>query len=572
MAATTPKVSSYLKKNAFLLLFTAQVLGFMTLIAFWLFPPIKWLWLGVGFCLSLFSGVLYINCKPSSLTASTDTLSDLVDLFSNIDEGRSDLFVNEKEIRNPQVRNIQQNYIRFLNHIRDMIDQIRKIGIDIAVDSTTIAATIQNTNDKTGRQKELSQIVFSSSSEASQAIAEVSQNTQYVAEKTNGNLGMAKRSYQELEDVTDKIQLIHSTVTEFNTTVASLSQSSETILNQVQAINEISEQTNLLSLNATIEAARAAEHGKGFAVVAEEVRDLSHRIKPATEDITRQINTMIDIVKKTQQETAQILGYSTDTNTVVGEATDNFKSLITDFEETDDQLMKIASAIEELSTNNGEINQHVGDINELSQDIAADMDQSDQSMRMLRPATEKMLELVSVFKTGDGVFNRLIRDADRYRNLYQDRIQKMSSQGVNVFDTNLKKIPNTDPQKYDSEFTQAFIEQMIPLYEQGLQEIENTIYVLAINKQGYLGGHHKSVSHPMTGDPEVDLLKSRHQRIFFTSDTEQRRCTHTKPLLMQTYMRDTGEILNDLSMPIFIDDKHWGSLIIGFDPKVMFRD
>jgi hypothetical protein len=38
----------------------------------------------------------------------------------------------------------------------------------------------------------------------------------------------------------------------------------------------------------------------------------------------------------------------------------------------------------------------------------------------------------------------------------------------------------------------------------------------------------------------------------------------------KTYMRDTGQILNDLSMPIYIDGKHWGAMIIGFDPKVMF--
>ena len=41
-------------------------------------------------------------------------------------------------------------------------------------------------------------------------------------------------------------------------------------------------------------------------------------------------------------------------------------------------------------------------------------------------------------------------------------------------------------------------------------------------------------------------------------------------MLMKTSMRDTGQILNDLSMPIYVDGKHWGAMIIGFDPKVMF--
>ncbi len=499
------------------------------------------------------------------------TTTQLLDLFSNIEEGNADLSIQKKEFTDPSAQKIQNNYIAFLKNIKELIDQIRQIGIDIAIDSTTIAATITNTTDKTGQQKKLSDIVFNSSNEASQAIAQVSKNTQYVSEKTTGNLDMAKQSYQELEDVTQKIKLIHDTVVSFNKTVVELGKSSEKILTNVNAINDISEQTNLLSLNATIEAARAAEHGKGFAVVAEEVRDLSHRIKPATEDISQQINTMISIVKKTQTETAEILDYSVNTNDVVNQATDNFKSLITDFEDTDEQLMKIASAIDELSTNNSEITNKVGSINDLSQHIADDMDRSDESMHVLRPATEKMLEMVSGFKTGDGVFNQLIENANEIRQIYENKIQEFFDQGINVFDTDLIEVPNTNPQKYTCDFTQVFLDQMTPLYDQGLKQIDNSIYILAMDRQGYLGAHHASVSQPLTGNPDIDLLKSRHMRIFFGNETEQRRCTHTKPMLLQTYMRDTGEILNDLSMPLYVDGKHWGGLIIGFDPKVMFK-
>ncbi len=50
------------------------------------------------------------------------------------------------------------------------------------------------------------------------------------------------------------------------------------------------------------------------------------------------------------------------------------------------------------------------------------------------------------------------------------------------------------------------------------------------------------VSEIMTGDPARDMPQSRHQRIYLNR-TEQRRCFHTEPLLMQTYMRDTGEMI-----------------------------
>jgi len=43
-------------------------------------------------------------------------------------------------------------------------------------------------------------------------------------------------------------------------------------------------------------------------------------------------------------------------------------------------------------------------------------------------------------------------------------------------------------------------------------------------------------------------------------------------MVLQTYRRDTGQILNDFSMPLFIEGRHWGAMIIGFDARVMFDD
>jgi methyl-accepting chemotaxis protein len=76
------------------------------------------------------------------------------------------------------------------------------------------------------------------------------------------------------------------------------------------------------------------------------------------------------------------------------------------------------------------------------------------------------------------------------------------------------------------------------------------------------------VSQPLTGDYDTDLLNSRDKRIYFSNDTEVRRATSTAPMLLQTYMRDTGEVINDLSMPITIDQRHWGAFILGFSPDI----
>jgi methyl-accepting chemotaxis protein len=564
------KELSQLNTGITLKLIFLNLISFASILSAFILGNIEFsIWIG-GTCLfaTLLLGIVsFRKSKKSSNKVSDDILS----LFSSIEKGKADLSVVNKKFTNSNDKIIYENYSVLMDTLRTLIGKIREMGIDIAVDSTKIASTISSTSDKTTKQSEISEIVSLASSEANAAIAEISTNTQFVSEKTTNNLGMAEKSLHELMDVKGKIRQINETVGTFAKTVEDLEENSIEIIGIVNTINNISEQTNLLALNATIEAARAGEHGKGFAVVADEVKDLSGRIKPATEKITKQINSMVEIVQQTQGETTEILNYSRRTDEVVGNATENFNAMIEDFKVADDQLMKIAAAIEELSTNNSEITEKVLSINDFSKNIADDMNNSEKSVSSLNLVTEKMLEMVSVFKTGEGIFEDIITKSSEIQSLYQAKIQEMKDRGVDVFDTNYKKVPNTEPQKYVTSFTKSFIDEMIPLYDESQKKLENSIYVLAVDKNGYLPAHQGMFSREMTGELEIDLFHSRHQRIFMGNDTEKRRCTHTKSMLLQTYMRDTGEILNDFSIPIYIDNKHWGSFILGFDPKVMFQ-
>ncbi len=566
-----PEYNSKIKAAIILLLLLSFVSLLLCVIAA-LFPNSQQLFFslcGLSFLLTLICGMTFNSILKNERQREYD---ELLSLFTSTEEGKANLASPQMDAHTPATQMVCRQYDLFLSKIRGLISEMRKIGVDIAIDSTKVASSVANTAEKTQQQRDLSANVSTSSVEANHAITEVSENTQYVSEKTTNNLSMARGALEEITDITEKIKRIHQTVTSFISTVEDLGNNSSGILEIINIINNISEQTNLLSLNATIEAARAGEHGKGFAIVAQEVRELSRRITPATEQITKSINTMIGIVEKTQQETAQILEYSEDTNSVVQRTTENFHALINDFEEADNQLMKIAAAIEELSTNNSEATEKVNIINSLSNAIAEDMQSSDKSVESLHGMTEKMLEMVASFTTGEGQFDALIKRANELRQKYEVKITGLHAQGVNVFDSNYKKIPNTSPQKFETSFTNAFITNMQPLFEEDKPTINGAIYCLVVDRNGYLPAHHKAFSQSMTGDPEIDLLKSRHMRIYFSNQTEQRRATHTKPLLLQTYMRDTGEIVNDLSMPIYINDRHWGALIIGLTPEILLKD
>ena len=308
--------------------------------------------LGVGWIVS--GMIAYSTAKP---------LEHIKVVFSQLNTAEADLSRDVQVEGDEQLQDLFGGYNQFLNHLLEIITKLRSMGIEIAIDSTRLSKMIGQTSRKSEQQAELSKFVATASKDANIAISEISQNTQYVSEQTSRNLEEAKKNFAGLSTGADNIRRITEKVQAFQLTVEELGKRSSKIMALVSLINNISEQTNILSLNATIEAQRAGVHGKGFAVVAAEVRNLAKKVKPATETIAETIAEMIETVDQTQSETAEILDTTQKTNDVVANAASNFEVMIGDFEQSGDQLLKIAAAIEELSMNNTDILSKVETIN-----------------------------------------------------------------------------------------------------------------------------------------------------------------------------------------------------------------
>ena len=491
------------------------------------------------------------------------------EIFKRLADGHVDWSEDIKALPYPELRHVSVGYNALMINVRRIIEDIRKSGIRIAIGSAHVQKAVDMAGAKTSQQLELSEQVAVSSTDGNLAIKEISENTNYVSENTSANLNKVRISFEELETVAQKVASINRTVTSFGETIDELNRNSASIMDIIAVINEMSDQTNLLSLNATIEAARAGEHGKGFAVVAEEVRNLAKQIKPATEDISNKINNMIETVNKTKSESNTIIDATMEVNSTITDTATNFKAMIGDLEETNDQLLKISAAIEELSLTNNEVNEKVGSINALSHEVFTNMETSGKTVGGLMEITEKMQGTVAGYRTGQGMLDKIIPMVQRHRDHIQDVLHMISKKGINVFDENYKPIPNTKPQKFTCAYTESIIIELQGFVDKILKEIPGCIYSIPVDRKGYLAVHHSHVSKPLTGNYEVDLLQSRNIRFFFDSQCDIRRATNTTPMLFQTYTRDTGEVLNDLSMPIMVNGRHWGGLIIGLKPEML---
>ena len=494
-------------------------------------------------------------------------LNLLVNSFDSVSKGEGDLSEDLPCVTYDEYRTLSISYNRFIQSIRDMLTNVRENGVVIAVESAKVLKNITETEKSTEKQNELAQLVFNASNEATQAINEVSVNANFISESTQSNLGSARKSFEGMLDIKNKIEKVDRNLQEFRQTTNILSENSEKIISVTKLINEISDQTNLLALNAAIEAARAGEHGRGFAVVADEVRKLAEKVKDATSEISGNITSMTKNVLKTKEGTDNIYEFIKDTNKVIEVSTSQFETMIQDFENTSEQLLKIASAIEEISVTNSEIHNNVEQISLISSQVVEKMQVSLKSTEVLNTKTEGMQDIVSKFKVGKGKFENVLLIAEKYKNICTEKITEISEL-VNVFDKNYKLIPDTNPKKYKTDYDSYFETMLRPIYDEAVREIQGAIFTLCVDSNGYAPTHCSKFSQPLTGDYKTDLIKSRDKRMF-NDPVGLRAAKNESKFLLQTYVRDTGEVMADLSMPIYVKGKHWGAIRLGLSPDAL---
>jgi len=212
----------------------------------------------------------------------------------------------------------------------------------------------------------------------------------------------------------------------------------------------------------------------------------------------------------------------------------------------------------------------VSQIQGLSGNVSTQMNDSEASSRDLSSVTEGVFEVVSRFYIGDSAFDRSLRATEEYRDRIAAYLTEQSGRGVDVFDRRYQPIPGTAPQKYHTGYDQKVEARLQDLFEELMQRIDGCAFAIAVDVQGYSPTHIKKASRPLTGDAAIDLVQSRDKRMF-NRPTELRAASNTAPSLMQTYLRDTGELLVDLAMPIHVGGRHWGAVRVGFSPLKLIQ-
>lgn len=496
----------------------------------------------------------------------------LFNIFSDLGWAKGDLSVEVQAISHDEFRQLTENYNAFLAMLRNVFLSLRQQGVNIAVNSAVVANKVSVSARHATEQNDLSGEIFNNTRDSLLSLNAATDNINNIFQSTTNNLVTAKGNINELIQVRDDVNDMSEKVNRFAESLSDMDAGSQNIKNLVDLIKMISHRTNLLSLNASIEAARAGDAGKGFAVVAQEIRKLSEQVGEANDKISKRISVILDSIKTSSSEANSLRETTTASRDALIATCRHFEEMIINFEVSSGQIEDVTTAIGQVTSASHIIHEKMSKITELNFEVTKMMADSANCSNGLKTETEKIQELLARFKTGEGYLEELIDATSAFRDHIQENLEEMFSQrNINIFDRRYQPIPDTDPVKYQTDYDSIFERELQSQYDRLVAELDGSIYCLCVDVNGYAGTHNKCFSQPLCGDYETDLLRSRDKRMF-DDPTGIRSARNTNPFLLQTYARDTGEVLSDLSLPIFVDERHWGAVRLGFNPKVLIQE
>lgn len=167
-----------------------------------------------------------------------------------------------------------------------------------------------------------------------------------------------------------------------------IEESSSHISQIISVIDDIAFQTNLLALNAGVEAARAGDAGRGFAVVASEVRALAQR----SSDAAMEIKTLIS-------DSSQQVERGVD---LVGDAGTALENIVQQVSHITTLISEIAEGAAEQSTGLHEINIGMTQLDQVTQQNAAMVEEATAAGHLLKSDSSKLTELMSHFEVSGG--------------------------------------------------------------------------------------------------------------------------------------------------------------------------
>jgi methyl-accepting chemotaxis protein len=323
-------------------------------------------WLVSGVMLAIVA--LLAVGTASLVRAICRPLRDVVQVAERI--GSGDLSHAAAAQRNDEIGDVQRALAQMAESLRRLVGEVRHTADSISTASTEIATGNTDLSSRTEQAASSLQQTASSMEQLTGTVKQTADSAHTANQLASSASTVARRGGEVVTQVV-------STMNEINS-------SSKKIADIIGVIDGIAFQTNILALNAAVEAARAGEQGRGFAVVAGEVRSLAQRSAEAAKEIKALIGTSVDKV-----ETGSKL---------VQDAGTTMNEIVASVQRVSDIIGEITAASSEQSSGIGQVNVAVTQLDQMTQQNAALVEQSAAAAESLKEQARKLSGVVSTFR------------------------------------------------------------------------------------------------------------------------------------------------------------------------------
>ena len=314
-----------------------------------------------GMLLAIFIGVRLVR-------AITRPLDEAVRIASAVASG--DLTQHIAVRANDETGKLMQALKRMNDSLVDIVGRVRTGTDTIVSASSQIASGNLDLSSRTEQQASSLEETASSMEELNSTVRQNEENARQANQLALAASDVATRGGAVVSDVVQ--------------TMGAINAASHRIADIIGVIDGIAFQTNILALNAAVEAARAGEHGRGFAVVATEVRSLAQKSAAAAREIKALITDSVSQVEGGTRLAQQ--------------AGATMEEVVASVRRVTDMMGEISSASAEQSAGIGQVNQAITQMDQVTQENAALVEQAAAAAGALQEQAQHLLTAVQVFR------------------------------------------------------------------------------------------------------------------------------------------------------------------------------